>query len=695
MAGGISDIFFASLGLTRTETGLRTATTAASGALATSLSDRSSGREAVDTLTAGLSDRLSRFSRALSRFSWPSDASSPFRARLVIHDNDLDKAVAANTADYGTAVNPFKYFTTGKSSIAASGVDAGDYAITVTQGTVSRTADVAVGEHDTWGAVLGKVASAISGIDSLSVRADVTRQQKSFTLDPFLAATGTLLAVSVNPLRRDQDVTLEDARGDLLDQLGLQAASTVVSPADAAVDMVGVNRLAQPTFINSNTYDPGAATTLVVGLHTFSLATGTGDQPTSYVSTAFDPDAATTLAPGTYTFGVSIGDQSRQLSVTVKSGWTWGEVLSAVSGQVNAEPIMVWAADGQSTELVSAPSFTLPGVTASSQTVSVPAAAGGTFSGRMLTIATDSGYEGETLTLTDGSGGILSSLGLTTPLHGQVVSIPVASGDTWKDVVRGMASVVRLATTRVAAQTQEQVVPATNVPGKALSMKGVAADLVLLNRKLGETLTLTDGASKVLETLGMGASLPGQDGEITVNGQTMASENNAYALQQGRVRLDALDETGTDLPLVVTSSMERLESRLGDVVDAYNDLRKYLAANSGFLDATLAPGLGRPVADNWSGLSSLGFSKTGKNDLLWIASDTFWHGVYTDADRVGATLATSPNSLVPGWKAAVASIMASGVSGYVLPETEHLTRVAARRTAADLERTNWLVDLRG
>lgn len=262
MAGGISDIYFTSLRLAKGESVAEAspAPLVRVPGAGTVVSDQQSGGQAVvDALTAGLLARLTRFSSTLSRFSWPSDAASPWRARLVVKDSGLENALAAKTADSGTAVNPFKFFSSGKSAIAPSGVDAGEYALTVTQGGSQATAAVSVGAHDTWGMVLGKVAAAINGLDTLSVRADVTRQQKPFTLDPMLAATGSVLAVSVNPLRREQDVTLADKHGNLLAQLGLQSASTPDTPATPAVYNIAVNRLASPTFLHTTAFDPGAA----------------------------------------------------------------------------------------------------------------------------------------------------------------------------------------------------------------------------------------------------------------------------------------------------------------------------------------------------------------------------------------------------------------------------------------------------
>ena len=75
-----------------------------------------------------------------------------------------------------------------------------------------------------------------------------------------------------------------------------------------------------------------------------------------------------------------------------------------------------------------------------------------------------------------------------------------------------------------------------------------------------------------------------------------------------------------------------------------------------------------------------------------MSSSDFWRAFYNDADRTGQTLVGTPESLVPAWKRAAANLRAAGASSFLTPETTHLARVAVRRTAADLERTNWLID---
>ncbi|MHC1790644.1 hypothetical protein [Solidesulfovibrio sp.] len=702
MAGGISDIYFTSLRLAKGESVAEASSVTSVPSLpgASSHLPRdawTSTENAGDSLTAGLALRLSRFERALARFSWPTLDAPWQNSRLVVRNAGLESALAARAEPSGTAINPIKLLSSAKTSIAASGIDPGDYRFQVTQGGVRERFAVSVASHDTWGGVLGKVAEAVNAAGSLSVRAEVRLQQAPFDLDAALPGSGSALTLSVNPARTAQDVSVTDTSGRLLHALGLRAAAVPDGPAATGTRLIAATRQARPAFFQTTGFDPGAAATLATGLHTFSYATGSGPQPTAYVSTAHDPDAATSLAPGTYDFSLSLGGQSRDLSVTVKAGWTWGDVLNAVEGQISSQPIAVWTAGQTGVELLGAPGYAIPGVTAASRTVSVPSATDplAATSQRQLTVQTAAGYEGQPLALTDGTGGLLSALGLTTALRGRPVSVAVAKDATWDDVLGSVSRAIPMTTGRVSGRVAGQTLPSAVIPGQDLSLAGQAAMFSLQNRRLGEGLSLIDGASGLLESLGLTTQLPGQDGEITVDGAALASENGSYALDSGRLLVETRADTGQALPLTVTRDMETTEKRLGDIVSSYNDVRKYLFRNSGFFTAPLAERLSRPVADNWNGLADLGFSKTRRDDLLWVQNDRFWHGLYTDGAKAQNTLARAPDGLIPAWKTAVDDIKAAGVSSYLAPETDNLDRIRTRVSEFDLERKNRLIDLLG
>ena len=702
MAGGISDIYLTSLRLAKGESVAEASSAASVPAVPGASSqvardDWTSSENAGTLLTAGLSLRLSKFERALSRFNWPTLEAGWQHSRLIVRDPGLTGQIRAEAAPEGAAVNPLKYLSSAKTSIAASGITPGDYQFALTQAGQKETFAVSVAARDSWGAVLGKVAEAVNNSEKLSVHADVALQQAPFALDASLPGAGSTLALSVNPNRVAQDVAWSDASGRLLDALGLRAAATPTGPAEARPWLVSSPQQAQPTFLHTTGVDSGAATPLATGLHTFSFAVGSGAQPTSYVSAAHDPDAATTIAAGTYGFTLTLGNQTRDLSVAVKAGWTWGDVQNAVEGQINAQPMSVWTAGKTGVELVDAPSYAIPGVTAASAAVSAPSATNAVANTRQrrLTVQTATGYEDQTLKLTDGAGGLLSALGLTTALRGTVASLPVRQGDTAGDVLGAISRAVVMATSRVGARTIDEILPSAVLPGQNLSLIGKSATLTLQNRRLGEELRLIDGATGVLANLGLNAKLPGQDGELIADGASHASENNSYALDSGRLRLETKAGIGQTLPLTVTKAMDSLERRLGDVVSSYNDVRKYLFQNSGFFSSLLTERLQRPVSNNWDGLAGLGFGKTRRDEQLWVQSDALWHGLLTDSAKAEQTLALSPAGLIPAWKSAVGGIKQTGVSNFLTPETENLSRIAPRVSEFELERKHRLVDLLG
>ncbi len=254
----------------------------------------------TDALAQSLTRRLTEFGAVLERFSWPSETWPWSRSRLVVRDQETEKSLSAATAPAYTAVPSYKYFSKGGATLTqASGIAVGDYSFRVTQGDTSRTLTLGVAEGDSWGDVLTTVKNAVNATD-LSVRADIQRQQAPFTLDPSLADTGYVLNLSVNPSRKDQDVTVTDTSGHLMSELGDPKRPGQPSGRDGPDPDRGPARLGHERY-HSAALDPGAATSLAVGRHdfSFSLDTDATDvQATTYLSTTFDPDAATTLAPG-------------------------------------------------------------------------------------------------------------------------------------------------------------------------------------------------------------------------------------------------------------------------------------------------------------------------------------------------------------------------------------------------------------
>lgn len=648
-----------------------------------------------EALAAALTDRLDRLATALDGFSWPSDTSPWSRARLVIRGRGAADTVQAEAAPAGSAVPFYKYFSETRRSLGQEpGIEAGDYAFRLVQGGKSRTVPVSVATGDTYGDVLATVQNAINATD-LSVRADIVRQQAPFTLDPSLAGRGYALALSVNPARPDQDVTLADTRGHLLDRLGLAESAMAAGPAEPGTTLVRVGQTAAIPGIASPGRDPGAATTLAVGRHDFAFAIGDDAgraQPTTYLSKALDAGAATSLAPGTYAFGLDSAGQTRELSVTVRAGWTWGDVLRGVGAAISGQGAM--ATDGGR---INAPSFAIPGIAVSLDDTAIPSAvtAGAATPGQMLTVRAQATDEAHALKLTDGQGGVLAALGLTTALRGTPVSVTVQAGDTVRDVARSVARAAAMTSPRLTAAAVDGKAPSSAVPGRALSAAAVGVDISLADKKISQTLTLTDGATGILAALALDRKRPGLDGEITASGRDMVSENDAYSLEQGRLLLAAGKENPEDLPLTVVSGMGRIESGIGGVVAAYNDVLRLIFRNRDIVDPALRGRLEAPVLGNMEGLARLGMSRSAASGELWINGATFWNTLAAEGPGARDTLAGGGRALIPGWKRAVAGILDTGTQAFLPSSPGPGPRQEQWMRESDLVKTNRLVDLLG
>lgn len=613
----------------------------------------------------------------------------------MVRDQGQEGAVTAVAAGAGTAVPFYKYFSDGRASLGqASGIEPGRYAFDLTQGAKTRTLEVDVAAKATWGQVLGAVRDAVNATD-LTVRADITRQQAPFSLDPSLAGTGYLLALSVNPARADQDVTLRDASGHLLYALGMARSATSKEAADPGLTWIKVLQAAGAPRYSGAPADPGAATPLAVGRHDFAVSAGSdasGVRPTTYLSRALDPDAATALAPGTYAFGLEYAGQTRELSVTVRPGWTVGDVMRGVAVAVSGRGTMDAAG-----ARINAPSFSVSGVSASLDGTSIPSAilAGAVTPGQMLTIAAGPTDDAGALKLTDGAGGVLASLGLTTALRGTPVSVTVQAGDANRDVAAAVARAVAMTDTRFVAHVLEGRMPSAAVAGKLLSTECVAVTLSLADKKISQTLTLADGPTGLLASLSLNRPAPGPDGRITADGRSMDSENGVYGLQQGRLTAATAREEPQELPLRVVAGMKRVEEETTGLVAAYNGVMRLAAANRDVLDPGLRRRLEAPVEANMAGLTRLGMAVSKSTGELWIDGRTFWRTLSAEGPGARDTLWSGDAALVPGWKKAVAGILRAGPDGFFAAGAGPGDAAGRTMSEFDLEKKNRLVDLLG
>lgn len=653
--------------------------------------DRSLRQNWSDQTIQGLDRKLTEFENALSAFAWPTSPPPWGESRLVTGAQDARGKISGTVRPTDQSSPEVKIVSGGFNAQANTDIAAGTYTFDLTLGGETETLSVEVGASDTWGDVLSSVKDAVNGAP-IAARADVVYQNAAFQLNPDMAGTGSVLTLSVNPGRKSQDLQVTDVSGSLLSSLRFAAVRNPVGPASEREYTVTGLQKALPTSFSSTPVDPRAATTLSTGRHDLAYTVGNAEQAGTYISKAYDPTQATTVAAGTYTFSSKYDGETRSHSVTIGSGWTWGDVLRTVGAEVNAQP--AWAVTAS--PALSAPSTTYsqPGVSASVDYWPIPTAQQGvTTDGQSLTVHGD---KADGFALSDTSGGLLSALGLTTRLDGTPVSFNVGAGDTWRDVYNSAATALNGSQTHFSAQVEATRIPSTVTPGKDLWHEGAYLSIIQSGQRIGERVNLLDGRTGALATMGIiGNQRPGQDGKILVNGREQVSENNTFSQDQGRVLLTLEDTFGEALPLSVTSGMDQVQKSWSAITDAWNGLAKYLRNNADLLDQTLGAKLEAPLAAQAGNLRWLGVSSLGKSGQLWTNLDTFWNSLSADAQRSRAALWDAPAGLVPAWRRAVADVRSGGLDGWLKPESAFDSLRPNLTSEFQLEQKHRLVKLLG
>ena len=643
----------------------------------------------------GVKNRLESLAQALNSFTWPTGTPAWFQARAASsldgQAQGLFTATVRSTQDSSPLV---KVISAGFQANQVTGISPGTYGFNLSLGNYTEGLAVTVNQGDTWATVLSGVQNAVNNA-SLPVRADIVQNLSAFANNPDMAGVGSVLTLSVNPDLPDQDLRLADTSGHLLSQLRLSATSNPIGPAQEGQYWITGVQLAQPTSYTSEAVDPGAETSLSLGRHDLAFSLGNGAQTSSYISKAFDPTQATTLAPGNYSFTSTYGQETRAHQITIGQGWTCGDVLRAVAADISGQ----YASVNPSTY---SPSTTCPqpGVTAQVDAWPIPSATqqGVNTNGQSLTIT---GAAGQNFALTDGHGGLLATLGLTTKLTGTAISFNVTAGaqtpiNTWQEVMQSMTVAINGAQSSFTAQVTQTQVPSFAVPGMILAQNAVALSLVQQDREIGQNLNLSDGASGVLAAMNITAKqTPGQDGVITANGRTQVSANNTFSLDRGRVLVQLENTFSQALPLQVTSGMDEMENSLGGITGAYNNLTSYIQANSDILNPGLSQTLDAPLRDQAQNLNWLGISASGKKGLLWTNLDRFWSAASAQPDRAQAALVGQANGLIPAWQGTVNNLLQSDPQTWLAPQSGFQANQPVLTSEFELEQKHRLVNLLG
>jgi len=461
--------------------------------------------------------------------------------------------------------------------------------------------------------------------------------------------------------------------------------------------------------------------------------------------------AASGLAAGTYGLTLSLGGDTEQLGVAIGSGWTTGQVFDAVaeavnnaslavgatvrtntSGFLNGREALALSADaafaGQAAGLRQTPGAAYGLATwlgLSSANVQNPArdscdfgdmAALGVTNVTALSAAKPTRYasqgfdpEAET-TLAPGTYTLdylvgPSSVGESESSAGESgsVSITVSSGDTWREVLARMASVLGSASPSLAAR----LVPAKRVYDLPTGEHGLvdATGLEVLSNtvKSGWRLRLSgaDAASEgLLAALGMDRlAEPGSSARAVIGGQERESASGTFSADSGRLTLGVSSTFGEAAPVRVSEGAQSLAGALADVLASYNEVGGLLFRNAGEVKAGVVDSWTRLAADRATALGSIGVERA--SQALWLAEEDFLVALFARPDEVRETLLGS-DGFLPILKEKTAEALAGGVSGWISESATTRAEEAASapylrtlevRTEAEVEKASQLLDV--
>ena len=466
-------------------------------------------------------------------------------------------------------------------------------------------------------------------------------------------------------------------------------------------------------------------------------------------STGFRGTDTASLAAGTYTLRLSQGDgvaspDTRDLSLTLTGVETNDQVLRAVASAVNnatlpvraevtsqtgvgtLDPLSVKtgsvltlavddAGAGQSIGLsdVSGHLASWLGLTDRDLTALSPtdAAQTGLHHVSVASVARPTTYvskgfdpEAET-TLSPGSYTIGYAMG---PSSGNVyegqASITVTAGETWRQVLTAMANTLGSASPAMAAQ----LVPAKRVWDSTTDDSHAVVDalgmsVTAVDPKTGWRLRLSDGSAdtgtgNILSAMGLNVlAEPGSDATRTIDGRTSTTASNTVTADRGRLSFTATSTFSEDVPVSVSGPFERLADSLTDVVNAYNGLRDLLTGNAEVLKDGLAEDWRTPVSNRAGSLSGIGLAETGRDKLLWLASDTFLTALTTNPEQVRDIL-LGQGGLLPALAEKSDKTLSAGAESMLrteqsYPERNPMLRTPTTRSEIEVEKASQLLDL--
>lgn len=271
----------------------------------------------------------------------------------------------------------------------------------------------------------------------------------------------------------------------------------------------------------------------------------------------------------------------------------------------------------------------------------------------------------------------------------------VDAGDTWETVLGRIQGAAAGTSSKITAEVVDaRLVSPVYTGDDYYLIDGKAVAITAVNPKIGERLSLEPESG--LEVLGLGVTAqPGTDSVMVVNGTTEVRAPGEFALDKGRVIVELEESFGDTLPLRVVSAVEEMESRVGFITDAYNDLRKSILPSEDLFREGFADLWRDPIEDEAVDLKWMGLREAEKDKVLWFDSDKFYDALLAEPDRVKELLEGEEDGLFSKWQEVNDRVIENNVSSYLIPETSlpgPWLPEPSPRTEIELDKNKELVD---
>lgn len=552
-----------------------------------------------DLVVSALNRRVGALEAATSRLAWPASGTpgggATMGARLVtpVDENASAKSLLSAELRAGAKASTYyKYFSNGRSAWSPTGLAGQDYTFAMTQGGETVDIDVSVPEGATWGETLQLAAEAINA-SPLPAQAEVLNQPGAYNKVDFLSKTGAILAITTDPARTAQDITIQDTQGRLTKGIGLEAVS---APLGAAA----------------------------LGRH--SVRDATPASASTYVSDLMNPEGTPGVTAGEHRLRLSVGGEAMDVPVSVEAGMTWEELLQRTAQSINLTDDRVTArvVEGEM----------------SSGRLEPP-----TQRAVALEVELDAPKLGQRLSVGEYGGPWLDDIdgfhdptnGLPTWATGDERYVASATANGWTEG--------RIYEHDGATSTWTETAPAatnavTDADGRDWFYDGSAWSATASGTLAG--------------ALGLNATAaPGADATALIDGRGRTSASGVFSLDRGRLAVAVDAPAGEARAVRVEEAFGRVEDRLADVVGAYNELRTFLMSHADLFEAGFTDTWRDPVRDLDTELSWLGVEETAGSGKLTLDRGALHSALTGDTPRAQAAL-VGDGGLLPGLDAASA-----------------------------------------